>query len=68
MWLNIEQAAEYANVHRNTMSKWLQGGLKHSRLSPKVVRIKEANIDAFLEQYEQDGCGVNLDKLLEDFR
>ncbi len=50
-WLNIKDAATYAGVHRDTMTRWLNNGLKHSRVG-RIIRIHPDNIDEYIQQYE----------------
>jgi hypothetical protein len=51
-WLNINNAAEYADVSRDTMRAWLAEGLRHIRKG-KMVRTKPGWIDDFLMQFEE---------------
>lgn len=50
-WLNINKAADYADVSRDTMRAWLAEGLRHVRKG-SLVRVKPEWIDEFLISFE----------------
>ncbi|AZS06826.1 helix-turn-helix DNA binding protein [Mycobacterium phage Raela] len=50
-WLSIAEAAEYLGVNPRTVRRYMRlGRLEASRVSNKVVRIRLADIDRFMEQ------------------
>lgn len=61
-WLNINDSAAYAGVHRDTFRPWLAEGLRHVRKG-NLVRIKPEWIDSFLEGYESGDDDFDLDRL-----
>lgn len=50
-WLTLAGAAVHASVSKRTVSKWLKDGLRHARLSSNSVRIKVADLDAYIERF-----------------
>jgi len=54
-WHKIKDAAKYAGVSPGTFRRWLNKGLRHSRLPSGMILIKESAIDEFLEKFEVDG-------------
>jgi hypothetical protein len=53
-WACIAKAAKYADVSEKTMRDWLKVGLKHSRVSRRILRIKYSDIDEFLKAHLVD--------------
>ena len=53
-WFSIKKASEYASVSQQTMRDWLKHGLKHSRLSSGMIRIKFEDIDDYIEWFAVD--------------
>jgi DNA-binding transcriptional MerR regulator len=51
-WAKIRSAAAYAGVSPRTLRKWLQQGLRHSRLPSGTIIISLAAIDEFLSSFE----------------
>lgn len=49
VYLTIDQAAERAQVSRNTIKKWISEGLPSIKLSPRMVRIRTVDFDAWME-------------------
>ncbi|VBB41939.1 DNA binding domain protein, excisionase family [uncultured Desulfatiglans sp.] len=50
-WMKLGSVAEYVDASPRTVRKWLQRGLKHSRLPSGTVLVKKEWIDGFLEQF-----------------
>jgi hypothetical protein len=50
-WASIKIAAKYADVSVRTMRGLLKRGLKHSRVSSGMIRIRYSDIDEFFMQY-----------------
>lgn len=49
-WLSIQQAADYLGVNPRTVRRYMRlGRLEVSRISNKVVRIRLADLDRFME-------------------
>lgn len=54
VWLTPAQAAEYVQVHPNTVYDWIKVyGLRHRRVG-RMIRIRRDWLDAFLEQGTQE--------------
>lgn len=50
-WLSIQEAAEHLGVNPRTVRRYMRlGRLEASRISNKVVRIRLADLDRFMEQ------------------
>jgi len=47
-WLNVKTGAAYAGVSERTFSKWLRDGLKHIRVSARIIKIKPEWIDEYI--------------------
>jgi excisionase family DNA binding protein len=58
-WLNVSEAAEYANLSRDTIyTACERGELRSVRVSGRrTIRIRPAWIDAWLERYAPDVQG-----------
>jgi excisionase family DNA binding protein len=57
-WLKITEAAEQLKVHPNTIRNMiLRGDLKAERIG-RLIRIRQANIDALLTPYVGGQFGV----------
>jgi excisionase family DNA binding protein len=50
-WLSVKSAATYADISVRTMRDWLKEGLKFSRLPTGTIRIKQSDVDKYLESY-----------------
>ena len=48
-WARVKKAAKYADVSERTMRSWMKDGLRYSRLSSGMIRIRYSAIDDFLE-------------------
>lgn len=60
-WLSIQEAAEQLGVNPRTVRRYIRlGRLGVSRISNKVVRIRLADIDRFME------TGVSVKETFED--
>jgi hypothetical protein len=68
-WASIKNAAKYADVSVRTMRGMLKGGLKHSRLSSGMIRIRYSDIDEFFMQYQVSENQIDkiVDEALRDF-
>lgn len=52
-WMNTTEAAEYAGVTRQTISKWIKReGLRASKVGHRTVRISRKAVDEFLTGFE----------------
>lgn len=50
-WLSIQEAADHLGVNPRTVRRYMRlGRLEASRISNKVVRIRLADLDRFMEQ------------------
>lgn len=50
IWLTVQQAAVYAQVHEKTIRTWVrEGKLRHGSPTSRVTRIKRVWLDEFLE-------------------
>jgi excisionase family DNA binding protein len=57
-WLTINEAAEQLKVHPNSIRNYLlRGDLKAERIG-KLIRIRQANIDALLTPFVGGENGV----------
>lgn len=51
-YLSVGEAAEILNVHQNTVWAWVRSGqLPAVRLGSRVVRIFDADLEAFKSDY-----------------
>ena len=68
-WVSIKNAAKYADVSVRTMRDLLKRGLKHSRLSSGIIRIRYSDIDEFFMQYQlyEDKIEKIVDDVMRDF-
>ena len=68
-WASIKNAAKYADVSVRTMRDLLKRGLKHSRVSSGMIRIRYSDIDEFLMQYQVSENQIDkiVDEVLRDF-
>ena len=57
-WASIKNAAKYSDVSVRNMRDLLKRGLKHSRVSSGMIRVRYSDIDEFFMQYQ-----VNEDKI-----
>ena len=64
-WLRPKQAAEYCGVSERTLREWLKGGLRCVRKG-NIVLIKVEWFDSFLEGFETDDQGFEIDRLVDD--
>jgi excisionase family DNA binding protein len=58
-WVRIKDAAVYASVSTRTVSRWLQEGLRHSRLSSNSVRIKIEDLDSWMDRFCQHHVDID---------
>lgn len=50
LMISPQDAAELLSVDRDTIFRWIKAGrLKASKLSPRIVRIRMADIEAMLD-------------------
>jgi excisionase family DNA binding protein len=49
-WLNKRDACKYASVSNNTFQKWIEDGLKVSRIG-NMIRVSTDEIDRYIEQF-----------------
>jgi hypothetical protein len=63
-WGSIKNAAKYADVSVRTMRGLLKRGLKHSRLSSGMIRIRYSDIDEFFMQYQVSEN--QIDKIVDE--
>ena len=68
-WASIKNAAKYADVSARTMRDLLKRGLKHSRVSSGMIRIRYSDIDEFFMQYQvsEDNIDRIVDEVMKDF-
>jgi hypothetical protein len=68
-WASIKNAAKYADVSVRTMRDLLKRGLKHSRVSSGMIRIRYSDIDDFFMQYQVSENQIYkiVDEVLRDF-
>ncbi len=53
-WARPTEAAKHASVSVELVRMWLKNGLKHSRVSERVVLIKYAHLDDYLDSLQVD--------------
>ncbi len=53
-YLTVEAAAEYASVSVRTFRNWIKDGLKHVRVSRKMIRTKPDWIEEYLDQFQEE--------------
>lgn len=63
-WASIKNAAKYADISVRTMRGLLKLGLKHSRVSSGMIRIRYSDIDEFFMQYQINEN--QIDKIFEE--
>ena len=56
-WVTMAEAAQYASVSKKTISRWTRDGLKCARMTTHVVRIKLADLYAYIERF----CSHHVD-------
>jgi excisionase family DNA binding protein len=57
MYLTVKQAAGLLNLKPETVQKWLRDGkIKGIKLSRKVWRVAETDLDRFIENKQCDNC------------
>ena len=68
-WASIKNAAKYADVSVRTMRDLLKRGLKHSRVSSGMIRIRYSDIDEFFTQYQVSENQIDniVDEVMRDF-
>ena len=68
-WASVKKAAKYADISERTMRDWLKNGLKHSKPSAGMIRIRYSDIDEYLMKYQVDENFVDavVDEILRDF-
>jgi hypothetical protein len=68
-WASIKNAAKYADISVRTMRGMLKRGLKHSRLSSGMIRIRYNDIDEFFMQYQVSENQIDkiIDEVLSGF-
>ena len=68
-WASIKNAAKYADVSVRTMRNLLKRGLKHSRISSGMIRIRYSDIDEFFMQYQviENQIDKIVDEVMRDF-
>jgi len=66
-WAKIKRAAKYADISERTVRKWLNKGLKYSRLPTGTILIRYSDVDEFLESFAVDGDQVDrmVDEVME---
>jgi excisionase family DNA binding protein len=53
--LSVKEAAAEADVHRNTIRRWIdEYGLEADRRGPKVTRIKASDLEAFKQKFRKE--------------
>ena len=69
VWASIKNAAKYADVSVRTMRDLLKRGLKHSRVSSGMIRIRYSDIDEFFMQYQVSENQIDkiVDEVLRGF-
>lgn len=66
-WCRVKRAAGYADVSVRTVREWLKIGLKYSRIGERVVVIRYADIDEFLEsQVVTESRAKLIDRLVDE--
>ena len=53
-WLSISEGSEYSGVSEKTFRSWLKQGLRHSRVSAGLIRVRVDAVDDFLQSFETD--------------
>jgi hypothetical protein len=51
-WTKIKAASVYAGISPRTMRKWLNQGLRHSRLPSGTIILSFDAVDEFLSSFE----------------
>lgn len=63
-WFRIKAGAKYAGVSERTLRSWLKTGLRHSRLPTGTILVKREWLDEFLEHYEYDTDGSEVNRIV----
>jgi hypothetical protein len=68
-WFSIGASAAYASVSPRTVREWLRVGLRHSRLSSRLILIEKESLDEFLRKFEvrEDEIEQTVDEVMEGF-
>jgi len=69
-WARVKKAAKYADVSERTMRSWMKDGLRYSRLSSGMIRIRYCAIDDFLKAHQVDErkrVVATVDEVMGDF-
>jgi hypothetical protein len=68
-WASIKNDAKYADVSVRTMRELLKRGLKHSRVSHGLIRIRYSDIDEYFTQFQVTENQVDkiVDEIMQNF-
>jgi excisionase family DNA binding protein len=54
-WLSVDDVSQALGVTAHTVRNWIaQGSLAASRIGPRLIRIRRADLEAMLEPVGQD--------------
>jgi len=70
-WARVKKAAKYADVSEKTMRSWMKDGLRYSRLSSGMIRIRYCAIDDFLKAHQVDerkGLDAIVDEVMRGLK
>ncbi len=60
-YLTIKQAAEYMQVHEETIRRWVKEGRLVAYKGPKIIRFKKDDLDKVMELVERQPAGMRKD-------
>jgi excisionase family DNA binding protein len=63
-WVSIKNAAKYADVSVRTMREMLKRGLRYSKVSPGMIRIRYSDIDEYFMRFQV--CENQVDKIVDE--
>jgi len=63
-WMRLAQAAEYVNVSPRTIRRWMDEGLKHSRIHGYPY-ISEKWLDEWMESHAADNVEKIVNEVME---
>ena len=67
-YLSIDDLSTYAGLHKNTLRKYLKGGMPHFRVGTRVC-VKRSEFDVWMERFRANGTEKKLkDKTNEFFK
>jgi predicted DNA-binding transcriptional regulator AlpA len=61
-WLSPSSAAAYADVSKRVIYRWFEQGLRHRRITARMVRTRAEWVDEWIES---QSVTIDVNKILE---